>query len=68
MIRKYDFRKTAEFHDINLAIAFICGIKSFGFLQEMYNKVKIDRVIEAYETFLPPSLRAIPKNFLIYHI
>ena len=55
MIEKYSLRKTAEICGISTRTAFTWRHKILDALQKMQDKVRLDGVVEADETFLPLS-------------
>ncbi|WP_267523179.1 IS1595 family transposase [Campylobacter sp. MG1] len=63
MIEKYSLRKTAEICGISLPTAFVWRHKILDALQEMQNKVKLNGIVEADETFLPISYKGHHKDF-----
>ena len=63
MIEKYSLRKTAEICGISTRTAFTWRHKILDALQKMQDKVKLDGVVEADETFLPLSFKGHHKDF-----
>lgn len=71
MIEKYSLRKTAKTCNISLSTAFYWRHKILDALQKMQDKVELDGVVEADETFFGLSFKGHHKNFklprLSYH-
>lgn len=63
LVEKYSLRKTAKICNISLNTAFIWRHKILDSLQSIMNKVELNGIIEADETFLRLSFKGNHKNF-----